>query len=64
MRLRCSMPGIQDRTRSMYSSAAVGGIRQASQGYFEILPRDEIGDESQSPDKKVRVVTTISYRLK
>ena len=46
------------------SGAAVGGIRQASQGYFEILPRDEIGDESQSPDKKVRVVTTISYRLK
>ena len=46
------------------SGAAVGGIRQASQGYFDILPRDEIGDESQSPDKKVRVVTTISYRLK
>jgi hypothetical protein len=46
------------------SGNAVGPIRQASQGYFEILARDETGDESQTPDKKVRVVTTISYRLR
>jgi hypothetical protein len=46
------------------SGNGVGPIRQASQGYFEILARDETGDESQTPDKKVRVVTTISYRLR
>jgi len=46
------------------SGAPLGPIRQATQGSFEILSRDEIGDESQSPDKKVRVVTTISYRLR
>jgi hypothetical protein len=46
------------------SGAPLGPIRQATQGSFEILARDEIGDESQSPDKKVRVVTTISYRLR
>jgi hypothetical protein len=46
------------------SGAPLGPIRQATQGSFEILARDEIGDESQSPEKKVRVVTTISYRLR
>lgn len=46
------------------SGAPLGSIRQATQGSFQILARDEIGDESQSPDKKVRVVTTISYRLR
>ncbi|WP_372707894.1 SIMPL domain-containing protein [Brevundimonas sp.] len=46
------------------SGAPLGPIRQATQGSFEFLSRDEIGDESQSPDKKVRVVTTISYRLR
>lgn len=46
------------------SGAPLGPIRQANQGSFQILARDEIGDESQSPDKKVRVVTTISYRLR
>lgn len=46
------------------SGAPLGPIRQATQGSFEILSRDGIGDESQSPDKKVRVVTTISYRLR
>ena len=46
------------------SGAPLGPIRQATQGSFEILARDEIGDEAQSPDKKVRVVTTISYRLR
>lgn len=43
---------------------SLGPIRQATQGSFEILARDEIGDETTSLDKKVRVVTTVSYRLK
>ncbi|WP_339872018.1 SIMPL domain-containing protein [uncultured Brevundimonas sp.] len=46
------------------SGAPLGPIRQANQGSFQILARDEVGDESTSPDKKVRVVTTISYRLR
>lgn len=46
------------------SGAPLGPIRQATQGSFQILARDEIGDETQSPDKKVRVVTTITYRLR
>lgn len=46
------------------SGAPLGPISQANQGSFQILARDEIGDESTSPDKKVRVVTTISYRLR
>lgn len=46
------------------SRTALGPIRQATQGSFEILARDEIGDETTSLDKKVRVVTTVSYRLK
>ncbi len=47
------------------SGASVGGIRQATQGYFSIEPRD--GDEgvaSASPFQKVRVVTTIEYYLR
>lgn len=46
------------------SRTPLGPIRQATQGSFEILARDEIGDETTSLDKKVRVVTTVSYRLK
>jgi hypothetical protein len=46
------------------SGTAVGSIREASQGYFEILARDETSDERQTPDKKVRVVTTIRYGLR
>lgn len=46
------------------SGAPLGPIRQATQGSFEILPRDGAGDEGSSVDKKVRVVTTISYRLR
>lgn len=46
------------------SGTGVGAIREASQGYFEILARDESGDERQTPDKKVRVVTTIRYALR
>ena len=42
------------------SRSSIGGIRHASQGLFEILPRDEapgIREESQI-QKKVRVVST------
>jgi hypothetical protein len=46
------------------SGNPLGPIRQATQGSFEILPRDGAGDEAASIDKKVRVVATITYRLK
>lgn len=48
------------------SGQAVGPIKQATQGYFEIQPRDPTpdGDESSTPNKRVRVVTTITYRLR
>ncbi len=46
------------------SGAPLGAIQRASQGSFEILPREGYGDASQSPDQRVRVVTTITYRLK
>src|SRR3989344_5099778 len=47
------------------SGTPLGPIRQATQGSFEILPRDGAGgDEAASIDKKVRVVTTITYSLK
>jgi uncharacterized protein len=48
------------------SHSEVGGIREANQGIFEILPRDQapgISEESQV-DKTVRVVSTIDYLLK
>lgn len=48
------------------SGSRLGGIKDATQGYFEIQPRDA-GDgvsESQQVDKTVRVVTTVTYRLK
>jgi uncharacterized protein len=47
------------------SGTPLGPIRQATQGSFEILPRDgAAGDEAASVDKKIRVVTTITYSLK
>ena len=49
------------------SGAELGGIRSATQGSFEILPRDEVGDdrgEEGQVHKRVRVVTTVSYRLR
>jgi len=46
------------------SKTPLGGIRQATQGSFEILARDDIGDETSSLNKKVRVVTTVTYQLK
>ena len=48
------------------SRSSLGGIRQASQGVFEILPRDQaqgITQESQIT-KIVRVVSTVDYFLK
>lgn len=49
------------------SGTGVGGIKSAIQGYFEITGRD--GDSagwgvSDSPFKKVRVVTTIDFYLR
>jgi len=49
------------------SDTGVGGIKQATQGYFEITGRD--GDEgggwgvADTPYKRVRVVTTIDFYL-
>lgn len=53
---------------AMDSGTGVGGIKSATQGYFSIEPRD--GDQSgggfgvsDSPYKKVRVVTTVDFYL-
>lgn len=46
------------------SGTGLGPIRQATQGSFEILSRDGLEDESSTPDKRIRVVATISYRLR
>lgn len=47
------------------SGAALGGIRSANQGSFEILGRDDLGYEPNSQVfKKVRVVTSVSYALR
>ena len=45
------------------SGARLGGIASATQGSFEIRGRDEVGDEATQVFKKVRVVTTVAYRL-
>jgi len=53
------------------SGAAVGGIRSATQGYFSVSSRDAGGSDDEggssrtadTPDQKVRVVTTIAYYL-
>jgi len=48
------------------SRSSLGGIRQANQGVFEILPRDQapgINQESQIV-KTVRVVSTVEYFLR
>ena len=48
------------------SGAAVGGIRQATQGYFTVGARDGERDDSgqDSPFQKVRVVTTVDFYLR
>ena len=48
------------------SRSELGAIRQANQGVFEILPRDQaegISEESQVA-KTVRVVSTVDYSLR
>lgn len=45
------------------SGQKVGDIRSANQGVFEILPRDPNISETETPDKTVRVVSTIEYYL-
>ena len=47
------------------SGTSVGGIKSATQGYFSIAPRDGEGGNgaSDTPYKKVRVVTTIDFYL-
>ena len=47
------------------SGTGVGGIKSATQGYFSIGARDgdEMGSGSDSPYKKVRVVTTVDFYL-
>jgi hypothetical protein len=48
------------------SRSSIGGIRRASQGIFEILPRDQAEGISEASQivKTVRVVSTIDYALK
>jgi hypothetical protein len=47
------------------ADSGIAGIRQANQGIFQILPRDEAPGlmEPSQVDKKVRVVSTIDYLL-
>ena len=47
------------------SGSALGSIRQATQGYFTILPRDQAPgiEEAHQRQKIVRVVTTVEYYL-
>jgi len=48
------------------SHSHLGGIRQASQGLFEILPRDQAPgiQEGSEITKTVRVVSTVEYTLR
>lgn len=48
------------------SRSDLTGIRNATQGYFEILPRDQAQGMSEETQvmKRVRVVTTVSYGLR
>ena len=47
------------------SGAKVGAIRRASQGVFEILPRDQAPGIEEGPEieKTLRVVSTVDYYL-
>ncbi|MFN9452930.1 MAG: SIMPL domain-containing protein [Gemmatimonadota bacterium] len=47
------------------AGSALGGIRQANQGYFEILPRDQAQGitEASQVRKTIRVVATVEYLL-
>jgi len=46
------------------SGTTLGPIRQATQGSFEILAREDIDSEPASLNKRVRVVATVSYQLR
>jgi len=49
------------------SNTGVGGIKQATQGYFEVSARDGDGGGwgvADTPFKKVRVVTTVDFYLR
>jgi hypothetical protein len=48
-----------------HSGAQLGRIRDANQGVFEILPRDDVPGESEASQifKRVRVVSTVTYQL-
>jgi hypothetical protein len=46
------------------SGAPLGPIKQATQGSFEILAREDIDNESTSVNKRVRVVATVTYQLR
>jgi hypothetical protein len=48
------------------SQSGLGGIRRASQGVFQILPRDPapgVGEQNRI-EKTVRIVTTVEYYLR
>ena len=48
------------------SHSALGGIRRANQGVFEILPRDQAPGvmEGRQLQKTLRVVATVDYWLR
>ncbi len=46
------------------AGAPLARIRQATQGSFEILAREDVDTESTSLDKRVRVVATVTYQLR
>lgn len=46
------------------AGAPLGPIKQATQGSFEILAREDVDTESTSLDKRVRVVATVTYQLR
>lgn len=46
------------------SGTTLGPIRQATQGSFEILAREDIDSEPAALNKRVRVVATVSYQLR
>lgn len=64
---------IAEATRSAREAAAqfaedsgtkVGGIRKATQGYFSLTGRDgDVGSGTDTPFQKLRVVTTVEFRL-
>lgn len=46
------------------SRTSLGPISRATQGSFEILAREDIDSEANALNKRVRVVTTITYQLR